>query len=44
MLVVCITTSVYGRNTKVVPSSYISKVNEDRNVVPYAVMPLLGAN
>ena len=42
MLGDCITTSVYERNTKVIPSSYISKVNELRNVVPNAVMPIWG--
>ena len=36
----CITTSVYERNTKVTPSSYISKVNDIRNTVPNAVMPI----
>ena len=38
MLGNCITTSVYERNTTVIQSSYISKVNEDRNVVPNADM------
>ena len=28
-----ITTSAYERNTKVIQSSYISKANEDRNVI-----------
>ena len=40
MLGDCITTSVYERNTKVIQSSYISKVNELRNAVPNAVMPI----
>lgn len=40
MLGDCITTSVYERNTKVIESSYISKVNKLRNAVPNAVMPI----
>ena len=34
MLGDCITTSIYERDTKVIQSSYILKVNEPRNTVP----------
>ena len=40
MLGDCIATSAYEKNTKVVPSSYISKVNELPNAVPSAVIPI----